>query len=113
MPEAYPKEYCDTWDDNHVKMPCSKHNLFLVHHNDKVCIYLVIIQFNLTIIFLILQSSKKNRWDIITYNLSKPILSSEELEKAIVSYNPKYKDKWRFYLLHSFFDEVIRIYFQI
>ncbi|XP_022175441.1 poly(ADP-ribose) glycohydrolase isoform X1 [Myzus persicae] len=87
MPEAYPKEYCDTWDDNHVKMPCSKHNLFLVHHNDK--------------------SSKKNRWDIITYNLSKPILSSEELEKAIVSYNPKYKDKWRFYLLHSFFDECL------
>jgi len=41
MPEAYPKEYCDTWDDNHVKMPCSKHNLFLVHQNNKVCIYLV------------------------------------------------------------------------
>ncbi|KAL5245031.1 hypothetical protein ACI65C_012441 [Semiaphis heraclei] len=87
MPEAHPKEYCDTWDDNHVKMPCSKHNLFLVHQNDK--------------------SSKKNRWDNITYSLNKPILSSEELEKAIISYNPKYKDKWRFYLLHTFFDECL------
>ncbi|XP_060861431.1 poly(ADP-ribose) glycohydrolase [Metopolophium dirhodum] len=87
IPEAHPKEYCDTWDDKHVKMPCSRHNLFLVHHNNK--------------------SSKKNRWDVITYSLLKPILSSEELEKAITSYNPKYKDKWRFYLLHSFFDECL------
>ncbi|XP_025207633.1 poly(ADP-ribose) glycohydrolase [Melanaphis sacchari] len=87
MPEPYPKEYCDSWDDNHVKMPCSKHNLFLVNQNNK--------------------SSKKNRWNTITYSLLKPILSSEELEKAIISYNPKYKDKWRFYLLHSFFDECL------
>lgn len=87
MPEPYPKEYCDSWDENHVKMPCSKHNLFLVHHN--------------------YQSSKKNRWDIINYSLLKPILSSKELEKAILTYNPKYKDKWRFYLLHSFFDECL------
>ncbi|XP_027845284.2 poly(ADP-ribose) glycohydrolase [Aphis gossypii] len=87
IPEPYPKEYCDSWDDNHVKMPCSKHNLLLVHENDK--------------------SSKKNRWDIITNSLLKPISSSEELEKAIISYNSKYKNQWRFYLLHSFFDECL------
>jgi len=87
MPEPYPKEYCDNWDDNHVKMPCSNHNLFLVHQNNT--------------------SSKKIRWEVITCSLLKPILSSEELEKAIISYNPKYKDQWRFYLLHSFFDECL------
>lgn len=43
---------------------------------------------------------------MIRENLQKPILSSEELEKAILSYNLKYKGKWRFHLLHLFFNEV-------
>lgn len=36
----------------------------------------------------------------------KPITNSEELEEAILLYNLKYKGKWKFHLLHSFFDEV-------
>lgn len=41
MPEPYPKDYRDGWDENHVKMPCSRHNLLI--DNDNVCICRVLI----------------------------------------------------------------------
>lgn len=56
---------------------------------------------------------KKSRWDVINESLLKPILSSEELEKAILSYNIKYKGRWRFNLLHSFFNDVNFLFYYI
>lgn len=53
------------------------------------------------------QNKNNSRWDIINDSLTRPILSSEELEKAILSYNLKYRGRWRFHLLHSFFNDVI------
>lgn len=40
----------------------------------------------------------------------QPILSSEQLEEAILEYNLKYRGKWRFHLLHSFFNQVNYIF---
>ncbi|VVC35590.1 Hypothetical protein CINCED_3A006843 [Cinara cedri] len=85
VPEPYPKEYHDCWDHNHVKMPCSKHNSLIDKDNN----------------------CRKRRWDIINNALTRPITSSEELEKAILLYNLKYKERWRFHLLHSFFNECL------
>ncbi|XP_050433328.1 poly(ADP-ribose) glycohydrolase-like isoform X2 [Adelges cooleyi] len=76
--ESYPENFHDIWDDKHVKMPCS-----------------------------VFEKENKNRWDIIVASLSKPIKKSEQLEDAIMSYNLKYKGKWRFHLLHSFFENVL------
>lgn len=39
-------------------------------------------------------------------------MSSEELEKAIISYNLKYEGTWQFHLLHSFFNEVGILFFK-
>ncbi|XP_050433324.1 poly(ADP-ribose) glycohydrolase-like isoform X2 [Adelges cooleyi] len=83
--ESYPENFHDIWDDKHVKMPCSKFNLLFEKENNL----------------------KKNRWDIIVDSLSKPILTSEQFEDALKSYNLKYKGIWRFHLLHSFFENVL------
>ncbi|XP_050542073.1 poly(ADP-ribose) glycohydrolase [Daktulosphaira vitifoliae] len=83
--EPFPENLHDVWDNNHVKLPCSKSNLLSEKEND----------------------FKKYRWDVIIDSLLKPILTSEQLENAIKSYNLKYKGIWRFHLLHSFFDNVL------
>lgn len=36
VPVPHPAKFQDTWDDVHVKMPCSSHNLFPVE--DKVMV---------------------------------------------------------------------------
>lgn len=38
--------------------------------------------------------------------LLQPILTSHELEAAILSYNPKYANKWKFHALHDLFEHV-------
>lgn len=42
--------------------------------------------------------------------LRKPICNSHELADAILSYNIKFKDKWKFRALHKLFNEVIIAY---
>jgi len=43
MPEPYPKDYRDCWDYNHVKMPCSKHNLLIDKDNVRALISYIIL----------------------------------------------------------------------
>lgn len=43
--------------------------------------------------------------------LSSSILSSHQLEAAILSYNKRYANEWNFSALHLFFEEVIFIFF--
>lgn len=38
--------------------------------------------------------------------LLQPILTSHDLQKAILSYNPKYAHKWKFHALHELFENV-------
>lgn len=49
---------------------------------------------------------KKQRWEIIQNALLQPMLTSRDLEKAILSYNTKYAKHWKFYALHELFEEV-------
>lgn len=53
---------------------------------------------------------KKPRWEIIQNALLQPILTSRDLEKAILSYNTKYAKQWKFYALHELFEEVEMIF---
>ncbi|KAA0203198.1 hypothetical protein HAZT_HAZT007474 [Hyalella azteca] len=48
------------------------------------------------------------RWNVITEALSKPITSISELQEAILSYNTRYRGKWKFHGLYALvnqFDE--------
>lgn len=38
--------------------------------------------------------------------LLQPIHTSRDLEKAILSFNPKYAKHWKFHALHELFEEV-------
>lgn len=48
------------------------------------------------------------RWQIICESLSDPskITSLEDLYNAIISYNPRYKNKWKFHGLSKLLKEV-------
>lgn len=48
----------------------------------------------------------KSRWELIKQTLSKEITCCAELEQAILAYNPKYKNVWKFTSLQILFDEV-------
>ncbi|XP_029299989.1 poly(ADP-ribose) glycohydrolase isoform X2 [Cottoperca gobio] len=76
-----PQEGRDVWHSNFVKMPCSQSSYM-----------------NKT--GYVKHSSPKKRWDVISKRLSslakKSTLSVNDLEEAIIKYNPKYKDQWSF-----------------
>lgn len=48
----------------------------------------------------------KSRWEIIETALLQPITSSRALEAAILTYNTKYAQSWKFKGLHRLFEEV-------
>lgn len=50
------------------------------------------------------------RWELVQEALLRNILSSHQLESAILSYNSRYNEKWNFSALHSLFNEVSDIY---
>ncbi|XP_060525028.1 poly(ADP-ribose) glycohydrolase isoform X2 [Cylas formicarius] len=82
-----PKPHCNFqpkhWDDDHVRMPYSRSNLFPVKEGNT--------------------ETAKSRWKLITDSLSKTITSAEQLENSIHSYNVNLP---RFSALHYFFYEV-------
>lgn len=76
----------DKWDANHVRLPCSNKSQYPVMGDDN----------NVTI---------ERRWKMVEQALLRPIKTSKELEKAILSYNSKYSDLWKFHSLHQLFEE--------
>jgi len=79
VPTPYPDRYRDAWDRNHVRMPCSKENLYPTK-----------------------EKKIRKRWELIEETLVKPIRSSRDFQNAIMAYNIHYKDKWDFEGWHAF-----------
>lgn len=81
-----PLEGRDAWTSNFVKMPCSQASAMTVKTGP--------IQ------------RKERRWDVISKYLrglaKKPEASVDDVEAAIIKYNPKYKGQWSFDALSSF-----------
>ena len=88
IPSPYPKTFCDVWDSNHVKLPCSQRSVYPVAVAD------------------LKGKSLKPRWKMICQALSKPINNSYDLEEAILTYNSRYSKKWNFSGLHAYFNKV-------
>ncbi|XP_070186589.1 poly(ADP-ribose) glycohydrolase-like isoform X2 [Littorina saxatilis] len=84
LPSAFPLNYQDRWDENHVRMPCSEKNQYPVDSEGS-------------------PGELANRWDLIQQALLAPITDSFTLEEAILRYNQRYTNKWKFTALHHFF----------
>ncbi|XP_006819631.1 poly(ADP-ribose) glycohydrolase-like [Saccoglossus kowalevskii] len=87
-PRPWPDTYRDHWDPDHVKMPCSKENLYPVDDGSG-------------------QKKLRGRWELIQETLLGEIKSSLDLEEAILKYNSRYSNRWDFRGLHGYFTEVI------
>ncbi|KAM0729668.1 Poly(ADP-ribose) glycohydrolase [Formica fusca] len=87
-PKPYPTHKIDKWSHGYVRLPCSAHCFYPVEQRsgDRNC---------------------RNRWDMIQEALLRNILSSQQLENAILSYNQIYAQRWNFAALHHFFSEVL------
>ncbi|XP_075217133.1 poly(ADP-ribose) glycohydrolase-like isoform X2 [Lycorma delicatula] len=83
-PDPYPTKSVDIWDKDHVRMPHSSHSLSPTS-----------------------KMELRSRWDLIHEAFSKPIKSSQELGAAILHYNSKYSEKWKFNALHYFFSQTL------
>lgn len=86
-PKPSHKNYRDKWDKNHVRMPCSRENLYPAQNHEKKVI--------------------QNRWELIESTLLGSITNSAELQDAILKYNAHYSKRWNFEALHSYFNEVL------
>lgn len=74
------------WDSDHVRLPSDIHSKYpVLKENGKTVI--------------------ETRWEMIQNALLKPIYTSNDLEKAILSYNSKYENVWKFTALHTLFQE--------
>lgn len=97
------------WDSNHVRLPCASQNEYLL--TDEVNSSLNFLSELLKKCEFHFQNDpdvtiKKKRWEIIQTALLRPIRTSRELEKAILSYNTKYAKRWKFHALHELFEDV-------
>ncbi|XP_016111108.1 poly(ADP-ribose) glycohydrolase-like [Sinocyclocheilus grahami] len=81
VPEPYPSpdQLQDRWDDTHVKLPCSEHNLFPVD-----------------------RTTLQSRWDLINKALSVPFSSAHDVKDAILKYNTGQAKGWNFTALHVY-----------
>ncbi|XP_077101843.1 poly(ADP-ribose) glycohydrolase-like [Siphateles boraxobius] len=79
VPVPFPETRRDCWDDSHVKLPCSRHNLFPAD-----------------------RTTLESRWDLITRSLSVPFTSSLDVKDAILRYNAGQAKAWSFTALHSY-----------
>ncbi|XP_067876663.1 poly(ADP-ribose) glycohydrolase [Heterodontus francisci] len=80
-PRPYPTYFKDTWDDKHVKMPCSEQNLFPVENEDG-------------------SKSVSSRWELIRTALLRKFANSLDVKDAILKYNAAYAKKWDFAILN-------------
>ncbi|XP_071321510.1 poly(ADP-ribose) glycohydrolase isoform X5 [Trachinotus anak] len=78
----------DVWLSDFVKMPCSHWSVMTIKSG------------------LLKQPSQVCRWEVISKQLkglaSKREVSVDDVEEAIIKYNPKYKGQWSFDALSSF-----------
>lgn len=74
------------WDADHVRLPCSAKSQYPVTADDG-------------------SVSIESRWEMIEKALLRTISNSRELEAAILSYNTKYQEQWKFRALHKLFEE--------
>ncbi|XP_067286506.1 poly(ADP-ribose) glycohydrolase isoform X2 [Pseudorasbora parva] len=81
VPEPFPspERRRDRWDNTHVKLPCSQHNLF---PGDNTTV--------------------QSRWDLISRALSVRFQSSHDVQDAILKYNTGQAKGWDFTALHSY-----------
>ncbi|XP_071264969.1 poly(ADP-ribose) glycohydrolase isoform X1 [Salvelinus alpinus] len=79
IPVPYPNKFKDTWDEVHVKMPCSKNNLFPVGNQEV-----------------------QERWELIQKALNRKFCSSHDVKNAILKYNVAHAKRWDFTALHLF-----------
>lgn len=87
-PKPYPTHQIDKWSQGFVRMPHSAHSLYPIEQRSG-------------------SRSCRNRWEMIQEALLRSILSSQQLEEAILSYNQIYAQRWNFTALHHFFSEVM------
>ncbi|MEQ2276761.1 hypothetical protein XENORESO_008321, partial [Xenotaenia resolanae] len=83
VPIPYPAKFIDTWDDVHVKMPCSNGNLFPV------------------------DDEKKSRWDLIKETLSQKFTNVSEWKEAVLKYSASHAKKWDFTALDLYCNKVL------
>lgn len=85
-PRPYPDTYRDSWDRDHVRMPCSRESLYPVKNVPKKLL---------------------SRWELIRTSLLCPMTSSYDLQEAILAYNAHYAKRWNFRTLHLYFLEKV------
>ncbi|MED6232328.1 hypothetical protein ATANTOWER_027792 [Ataeniobius toweri] len=83
LPIPYPAKFIDTWDDVHVKMPCSNGNLFPV------------------------DDEKKSRWDLIKETLSHKFTNVSEWKATVLKYSASHAKKWDFTALDLYCNKVL------
>ncbi|XP_058443969.1 poly(ADP-ribose) glycohydrolase-like isoform X2 [Malaya genurostris] len=81
-----PRRSYNKWDANHVRLPCSHRSQYPVEQDDGT-------------------STLESRWELVQNALLQPITNSRQLEKAILCYNTKYENIWKFKSLHKLFEE--------
>lgn len=82
VPLPHPSSHSDTWDQCHVRMPCSPKSQYPKNKDTVV-----------------------PRWSVITEALSRKIKSVEDLERAVLEYNSRYISKWKFRGLHHLLEQ--------
>lgn len=81
-----PKSGKPHWNPNFVRLPCARESQILTIDEE-------------------MTESWTGRWEFIQEVFGTSISSSRELEKAILSYNQKFKDRWKFHALHNLFED--------
>ncbi|KAM9837917.1 LOW QUALITY PROTEIN: poly(ADP-ribose) glycohydrolase [Aulostomus maculatus] len=89
VPGPYPAKFEDTWDDIHVKMPCSRDNLFPVEDEETQ------------------KRQNKSRWELIKEALTRKMNNPFELKNAILKYCASNARKWDFTALHLYCTKVL------
>ncbi|KAK5850998.1 hypothetical protein PBY51_001826 [Eleginops maclovinus] len=89
VPVPYPAKFKDTWDDIHVKMPCSSWNLFPVHDEETQ------------------ERENKSRWELIKETLNDEFTCQPELKNAILKYSSSQAKKWDFTALRLYCTKVL------
>ncbi|XP_010779390.1 poly(ADP-ribose) glycohydrolase-like [Notothenia coriiceps] len=89
VPVPYPARFKDTWDDIHVKMPCSSLNLFPVHDEETQ------------------ERKNKSRWELIKETLNDEFTCQLELKNAILKYSSSQAKKWDFTALRLYCTKVL------
>ncbi|KAK0142132.1 Poly(ADP-ribose) glycohydrolase [Merluccius polli] len=88
-PIPYPSTFKDAWDNIHVKMPCSKMNLFPVLNEETR------------------ERSSQSRWELIQDTLRMKYTSSQDLKNSILKYNVAHSKRWDFTAWHSYCTKVL------